>query len=72
MDCDQKYYCCDMMDFFLHEEKIAIGLVDNNIVIGSPILWGYYIDFKDSLECRKTEHCPWCGNLLIKDSYESY
>ena len=57
-------HCCERMDFFLEEEKVAIYY--------DLCCRKYYIRLYTSNGLQGIFYCPWCGQKLPQDLHDLY
>jgi hypothetical protein len=57
-------HCCEDMEFFLGENKVAIGYL--------PELRFYYIKLKHSTADQGIFYCPWCSKKLADNLFDEY
>jgi hypothetical protein len=58
-------HCCEDMDFFLKEKKVAIFY--------NPIFREYYIRLRSYIDGKQAIYaCPWCGYKFPKSLLEIY
>ena len=60
----QREHCCEDMDFFLKEGKVAIDYC--------PIEREYSIKLPSSSAIQVINYCPWCGTSLPTSLHENY
>ncbi len=57
-------HCCDMMQFILNENRIAISYL--------PIYREYRLKLKKEPVYQTLWYCPWCGTKLLPSVRKTY
>lgn len=60
----QSEHCCEQMNFFLNEHKVAIEY--------RPPFREYNILLRESNTVQGIDYCPWCGAKLPKELRNEY